>query len=41
LLTETEMRALARDRKTWLERGARIIGKSVRNVSRWLLTKKA
>lgn len=41
LLTETEMQALARDRKTWLERGARIIGKSVRNISRWLLTKRA
>ena len=41
LLTETEMQALARDRKTWLERTARFIGKSVRNVSRWLLTKRA
>ncbi|GAB4509275.1 MAG: hypothetical protein Tsb0026_09290 [Sulfuricaulis sp.] len=41
LLTEPEQQALARDRKTWLERGARIIGKSVRNVSRWLLTKRA
>lgn len=39
LLTETERQALSRDRKTWLERGARVIGKSVRNVSRWLLTK--
>jgi hypothetical protein len=24
-----------------LERGARLIGKSVRNLSRWLLTKRA
>ncbi len=39
LLTEAEMQALARDRKTWLERTARFIGKSVRNVSRWLLTR--
>lgn len=41
LLTEIEIQALARDRKTRLERGARFIGKSVRNVSRWLLTKRA
>lgn len=41
LLSATEMQALARDRKTWLERAARFIGKSVRNVSRWLLTKRA
>ena len=40
LLTEIEIQALARDRKTWLERTARLIGKSVRNVSRWLLTKR-
>ena len=40
LLTETEIQALARDRKTWLERSARFIGKSVRNVSRRLLTKR-
>ena len=40
LLTEAEMQALARDRKTWLERTARLIGKSVRNVSRWLLTRR-
>jgi predicted Ser/Thr protein kinase len=40
LLTEPEQRALARDRKTWLERTARFIGKSVRNVSRWLLTRR-
>ena len=39
LLTEAENLSLARDRKTWLERTARFIGKSVRNVSRWLLTK--
>jgi hypothetical protein len=37
-LTEWELSALARDRKTWLERGARMFGKSVRNLSRWLLT---
>lgn len=41
LLTETEKLSLARDRKTWLERTARFIGKSVRNISRWLLTKRA
>lgn len=40
LLTEAEKQALARDRKTPLERGARLIGKSVRNLSRWLLTKR-
>lgn len=40
LLTEAENLSLARDRKTWLERSARFIGKSVRNVSRWLLTKR-
>lgn len=40
-LTETEIQALARDRKTWLERTARFVGKSIRNVSRWLLTKRA
>lgn len=40
LLTEPELRALARDRKTALERGARFIGKSVRRLSRRLLTKK-
>lgn len=39
LLTESEKQSLARDRKTWLERAARFIGKSVRNVSRWLLTR--
>lgn len=39
LLTDAEKLSLARDRKTWLERAARFIGKSVRNVSRWLLTK--
>lgn len=41
LLTETELAALARDRKTPLERVARMIGKSFRNVSRWLLTRRA
>lgn len=40
LLTEAEKQALARDRKTPLERSARFIGKSVRNVSRWLLTRR-
>ncbi len=41
LLTDAENLALRRDRKTWLERTARFIGKSVRNISRWLLTKRA
>lgn len=40
LLTDLEKQALARDRKTLLERGARLIGKSVRNASRWLLTRR-
>lgn len=40
LLTETEKQALARDRKTPLERTARFIGKSVRRLSRWLLTRR-
>jgi hypothetical protein len=40
LLTDAENRALARDRKTPLERTARFIGKSVRNISRWLLTRR-
>ncbi len=40
LLTEAEKQALARDRKTPLERSARFIGKSVRNLSRWLLTRR-
>lgn len=40
LLTETELQALARDRNTWLERTARAIGKSVRNISRFLLTRR-
>jgi serine/threonine protein kinase len=39
LLTEAEHAALARDRKTPLERLARVIGKSFRNVTRWLLTR--
>jgi predicted Ser/Thr protein kinase len=39
LLTESEHAALARDRKTPLERVARMIGKSFRNLSRWLLTR--
>lgn len=41
LLNEAEKQALVRDRKTPLERGARFIGKSVRNLSRWFLTKRA
>jgi hypothetical protein len=41
LLTEAEHLSLRRDRKTWLERSARFFGKSVRNISRWLLTKRA
>ncbi len=40
LLTEPEKLALARDRKTWLERTARLIGNSVRRLSRWLLTRR-
>lgn len=40
LLTEAEKQALARDRKTPLERTARFIGKSVRNLSRWLLIRR-
>jgi predicted Ser/Thr protein kinase len=40
LLTDAEKRALARDRNTPLERTARFIGKSVRNLSRWLLTRR-
>ena len=40
LLTEWEQKALARDRKTPLERAARFVGKSVRNISRLLLTRK-
>lgn len=41
LLTDAEKYSLTRDRKTWLERSARFIGKSVRNISRWFLTKRA
>jgi predicted Ser/Thr protein kinase len=40
LLTVEEKAALARDRKTPLERVARAIGKSIRNASRLLLTKR-
>jgi predicted Ser/Thr protein kinase len=40
LLSAAEQAALARDRKTPLERVARMIGKSFRNVSRWLLTRR-
>jgi predicted Ser/Thr protein kinase len=40
LLTDAEKQALARDRNTPLERTARFIGKSVRNLSRWLLTRR-
>jgi predicted Ser/Thr protein kinase len=41
LLTEQEQAALARDRKTPLERGARMVGKSIRNIGRWLLTRRS
>ncbi len=40
LLTEAETAALARDRKTPLERLARLIGKSIRNIARLLLTRR-
>jgi len=40
LLTADEQAALARDRKTPLERGARIVGRGVRDLSRWLLTRR-
>jgi hypothetical protein len=40
LLTSAELAALKRDRKTPLERGARMIGGSIRNISRWLLTRR-
>ena len=40
MLSEAEKLALQKDRKTILERGARMFGKSVRNVSRWLLTRR-
>ena len=39
LLTAQEQADLARDRNTPLERAARAVGKSIRNVSRWLLTR--
>jgi predicted Ser/Thr protein kinase len=38
LLTAAEQVALARDRKTMLERSARFVGKSIRNIARFLLT---
>ncbi len=38
LLTPDEQAALARDRKTPLERGARVLGRGIRDISRWLLT---
>ena len=40
LLSHDEHAQLARDRKTALERGARLIGKSIRRLSRLLLTKR-
>jgi RIO-like serine/threonine protein kinase len=40
LLTPDEQAALARDRKTALERTARFFGKSIRNIARFLLTRK-
>lgn len=41
LLTAAEQAALARDRNTPLERAARAVGKSIRNISRWLLTRRS
>lgn len=40
LLTSAEHAVLARDRKTPLERGARIVGRGLRDLGRWLLTRK-
>lgn len=40
MLTEEEKQGLQKDRKTVIERGARMFGKSVRNISRWLLTRR-
>ena len=40
-LTPTELAALARDRNTPLERFARMLGKSIRNVTRFLFTRRA
>ena len=40
LLTDAEKQALTRDRNTWLEKTARYIGKSVRNISRLILTRR-
>jgi len=39
-LTAEELAALARDRNTPLERFARVIGKSIRNVTRFLFTRR-
>jgi predicted Ser/Thr protein kinase len=41
LLTPEELAALSRDRKTFLERFARVLGKSMRNVGRFLLTRRS
>lgn len=41
LLTAAEQAALARDRNTPLERAVRVIGKGIRNLSRWLLTRRS
>jgi len=40
-LTPEELAALARDRNTPLERIARMLGKGIRNVTRFLLTRRA
>jgi len=40
LLTDAEKQALTRDRNTWLEKTARYIGKSVRHISRFILTRR-
>jgi hypothetical protein len=40
LLTESENAALARDRNTPLERGSRVVGRTIRDLSRWLLTRR-
>jgi hypothetical protein len=40
LLTDVEKYWLARDRNTPLERGARVLGRSIRDVSSWLLTRR-
>jgi hypothetical protein len=39
-LTEDEKVALKRDGNTFLARAARVVGRSIRNVTRWLLTRR-